>query len=596
MSLVWEQGRSAPVALGLILLLTSMLTLVEALVLRGIVDIGRELTLDRQRAVAIAALIVFLGLLSWVDTSALAALQALGRRLESALRIAFLTKLPRLGLRYFRSRPSADMAERVHMVHAVRAMPALTAEVLRSVAGLAATTAGIIIVDPRGFVPALLVSLASVGIPLATRVLLTERELRFRTHAGAMYNFYLDAQIGLVPLRTHGAEHALRSEHERVLVEWRSAGKRLLRVATATDGVGAAVSVAFVAWLLVDYVERGADAKGILLVAYWGLALGTLGQRLTATIRQYPPIANVTLRLLEPLGAPDELPAANRPHRHVSAQPEIATAKAPSLKFERATVRAGGHTILDNVTLQIGGGAHVAVVGSSGAGKSSLLALLLGLHRASSGSVFVDDAPLDGPELEQLRRHTAWVDPSVRLWNATLLANIRYGSPSASPIGAVVDASDLRTILSQLPEGMQSHLGEGGALVSGGEGQRVRLARALGRAGARLALLDEPFRGLDIDQRRLLLTRAREWWRHATLLCVTHDVRETLVFPRVLVVEGGRVVEDGEPNKLAAQGGSRFAALLKSEGWLREGLWEEGGWKRLHMDRGALDSRGEATR
>jgi ATP-binding cassette subfamily B protein len=88
--------------------------------------------------------------------------------------------------------------------------------------------------------------------------------------------------------------------------------------------------------------------------------------------------------------------------------------------------------------------------------------------------------------------------------------------------------------------------------VSGGEGQRVRLGRALARRGVRLVILDEPFRGLDRAQRRVLLQRARQEWRAATLLCITHDVQSTQAFDRVLVVEGGRIIEDDDPARLAA--------------------------------------------
>ena len=117
----------------------------------------------------------------------------------------------------------------------------------------------------------------------------------------------------------------------------------------------------------------------------------------------------------------------------------------------------------------------------------------------------------------------------------------------------MIEAADLRDLLEKLPDGLQTRLGEGGALVSGGEGQRVRLGRGLLRPGVRLVILDEPFRGLDRERRRELLARARRWWRAATVLCITHDVGETQGFGRVLVVDGGQIVEDGAPADLAAQ-------------------------------------------
>jgi ATP-binding cassette subfamily B protein len=200
--------------------------------------------------------------------------------------------------------------------------------------------------------------------------------------------------------------------------------------------------------------------------------------------------------------------------------------------------------------------------------------------------VCADGAPLDGPRLALLRRATAWVDPAVQLWNRSLLENLLYGTPpdAIGSVGTVIGAAGLRAVAEQLPQGLRTPLGEGGGLLSGGEGQRARLGRALLRAGARLAILDEPFRGLDRQQRRELLDLARRRWPGATLLCITHDVHETLAFERVLVLEGGRIVEDGDPSELAARPDGRYRALLDAEIAVREDLWASGGWRRLRLD------------
>lgn len=253
-------------------------------------------------------------------------------------------------------------------------------------------------------------------------------------------------------------------------------------------------------------------------------------------------------------------------------------------------MRAAGHTILDKIDLDIEAGAHVAIVGPSGAGKSSLVGILLGWHRPTTGSVLIDGEPLDSERLECLRRDTAWVDPTVQLWNRALLDNLRYGVAAAafSALDQVLDAADLLDLLEKLPDGLQTQLGEGGALVSGGEGQRVRLGRGLLRPGVRLVILDEPFRGLERERRRELLARARRWWRAATLLCITHDVGETQGFDRVLVVEGGEIVEAGVPADLAARPDPRYRALLEAERQVRQGLWSSGVWRRLWLEGGRL--------
>src|SRR5690606_28322794 len=141
---------------------------------------------------------------------------------------------------------------------------------------------------------------------------------------------------------------------------------------------------------------------------------------------------------------------------------------------------------------------HVAIIGPSGAGKSSLVGLLLGWHEPASGRVLVDGEPLRGERLARLRAETAWGDPGVQIWNQSLLDNLLYGNGDrATPqqLGAAMERSGVTTLLDGLPDGMQTWLGESGALVSGGEGQRVRLARAALRGRTRLVVLDEPFRG-----------------------------------------------------------------------------------------------------
>ena len=239
-------------------------------------------------------------------------------------------------------------------------------------------------------------------------------------------------------------------------------------------------------------------------------------------------------------------------------------------------------------------GSHVAIVGPSGAGKSSLVGLLLGWHRPATGRVLVEGRPLDDQHLAWVRQITAWVDPAIQLWNRPLLDNLCYGvaDAPASLVAQALAQADLRGVLDRLPDGLQTPLGEGGGLVSGGEGQRVRFGRALARRGVRLVILDEPFRGLDREQRRALLQRARQVWSTATVLCITHDVGVTQAFDRVLVVEDGRIIEDGAPASLAARPETRYRALLDAEAAVHEGLWSSGLWRRLRLVEGRVHEEG----
>ena len=178
----------------------------------------------------------------------------------------------------------------------------------------------------------------------------------------------------------------------------------------------------------------------------------------------------------------------------------------------------------------------------------------------------------------------------MQLWNRTLLDNLTYGANGEGDISAarVLEDADLYGVLERLPDGLQTHLGEGGGLVSGGEGQRVRLGRGLFRSGARLVILDEPFRGLDRGKRRALLEKVSAIWRGVTLLCITHDVSETRGFERVLVIDQGRVVEDGAPGALADESSSAYRALLDAEDKLRADVWSSETWRRQRLDAGRL--------
>jgi ATP-binding cassette subfamily B protein len=203
----------------------------------------------------------------------------------------------------------------------------------------------------------------------------------------------------------------------------------------------------------------------------------------------------------------------------------------------------------------------------------------------------VDGRPLDADQLAHLRQNTAWVDPAIQLWNRPFLDNLYYGTTpdlAAQLLPQVLEQADLLAVLRKLPQGLQTPLGEAGGLISGGEGQRVRLGRAMLRPDVRLAILDEPFRGLGREQRGDMLKRARRLWQDATLLCITHDVSETLSFERVIILDGGQIVEDGRPKALAIDPNSRYSAMLKAEEQVRQTLWSGDAWRRLRLENGRL--------
>jgi ABC-type bacteriocin/lantibiotic exporter with double-glycine peptidase domain len=520
----------------------------------------------------------------------------LGRLFDVELRRAFFRKLPRLGDRYFASRPVSDMAERAHLLHRVRLLPAVAVQVGRTLVELALASAAIAWLYPGGAAIAGALFVVACVVPIVAAPVAAERDLRLRTHAGALLRFYLDALLGLAAVRTHGAGPALVREHAARLAEWRRAGRDVVRTAGRIEAVTVLLAASGAAALVSGYLRTSplatAQTTGtVFLLLFLALRLPTQATTIVGLWRQFPEHRNVTLRLLEPLGAPEDEAAPPAP----ASAPDGPGAPrgAAAISFEDVTVEVAGHAVLNQLSLHLQPGAHVAVVGPSGAGKSTLLGLLLGFHRPARGQVLIDGVPLSGDTLETWRAETVWVDPTIQLWNRTLAENIAFGSAgplTPDALARVMADAELTDLASRLPAGDETTLGEGGGLVSGGEGQRIRFARALARPHVpRVVLLDEPFRGLDRQVRRRLLDRARARWPGATLIFVTHDLEHTLQFPRVLVVDDGKVVEDDAPGVLAARPTSTYRRLLDAEARVHALRWSAPFWRRVTVESGRVE-------
>ncbi len=584
-------GMLAPLFMGGAMGISAVVVLIEALLFRGLLDIGRFLALFEQRVSAMAMLMIFALAAMLLEFPIASGALRFGRRLEARMRMAFLQKIPRLNDRYFHSRLTSDMAERSHSIQALRQVPGVAMQLLRASFALMVTTAGIIWLDPRSAPVALSAAALAVFIPLVCLPLLGERAMRVRTHAGALSRFYFDALVGLLPIRAHGAQRAMRREHESLLSEWMRSSLLLQKSVVVIDIVQSLTMFGLAIWLMADHFGRSGEAGSMLLLVYWALSLPAHGQEIALLARQYPNLRSVALRVMEPLGAPEHAGAASPPssRSNQSTSPSAESELGIAIEMRDVSVKAAGHLILNGINLHIKPGEHLAIVGPSGAGKSSLVGLLLGWHQPATGSILVDGQPLDDARLVELRAGAAWVDPIVQLWNRSLLENLRYGAGyDLSRLATVLQDAELVRLISELPEGLQTPLGEGGGLVSGGEGQRVRLGRAMLRDRCRLVVFDEPFRGLDRDKRIELLARARELWRHATLLCITHDISQALDFDRVLVLEHGQLIEVGAPGELRQRIDGRFRELLDCEHTILREMWAGQQWRRLLLTNGTL--------
>ena len=475
---VFEEGRAAPSLLVAASFASAAAVAIEALFFRSLLELLPRFGLTEHRLFFLAAVILFTLLVLGLDLATVTGELRLGRRLETRLRLALQRKVARLSDRYFRSRLVSDMAERNHSSHLLRTVPQLTGQVARAGFELALTAAAIVWLAPGTAPFVLLMLVAALVIPIAGQRLLHERDLRVRSHLGGLSRFYLDALLGLVPLKAHGAERAMREEREALLVHWARARLGLQRVAVGLSGAQFLAGYGLIVFLLFTYLGAGGETAAVLLLAYWALNLPVLGLELVSLCWRYPALRNVSLRLGEPLRALEETEVAPKADGSSS---KVADSRAMSLRFEGVNLRPAGHAILQTIDLVIEPGSHVAIVGPSGAGKTSLLSLPLGWHFPDEGRVVVDGGILSGDRLASVRREIAWVDPEVQIWNRSFVENLRYGN-DARDVASVFELADLRSVLQGLPDGGSRPLGEGGGLVSGGEGQRIRLARAAGRA------------------------------------------------------------------------------------------------------------------
>lgn len=592
-----EDGFLSPVLMMCALMLGAAGVVAEALFYRTLLNITSTLGLSEQRLGALLMLFGFIGGLLILDWLHGAALLRSGRKLETRLRAHILYAIPRLPDRYFGSRLVSDMAERSHAIHEIRSMPLLAGMFLYLVCQLGITALAIILLDPSNLIPAVSCATLAIVLPLLLQPLLAERDLRFRTHEGTLCRFYFDALRGLMPVRAHAAEESIRSEHESLLSSWARSGLSLQRAAVAMDAAGLAISMGLVIWLVGGSLTRSTDSAQALLLVYWALNIPVLGTQIAQIARRYPRERNLARRILEPLQAPNSENSTEMPVGPGGTGP--AREEPVSLIFDGVSVRALGQTILEPFDLNIQAGSHVCIVGRSGAGKSTLVGLLLGWHQPATGRILVDGALLEEGRLQALRRQTAWVDPNIQIWNRSLIDNLRYGlaeNASATAVGQVIEDANLVSLLEKLPDGSQTRLGESGALISGGEGQRVRFGRAMLRRSARLVILDEPFSALDRTQRHELMQRARAVWKDATLLCITHDVAESRHFDRVLVMERGHIVEDGPPTELLAMPNSRYRGLFEAEEAAQSQVWSGDRWRRLFIEEGRLLPGGAAQR
>ena len=335
-------------------------------------------------------------------------------------------------------------------------------------------------------------------------------------------------------------------------------------------------------------------------LALWAMAAGiltwaaTLWSRGQATPGDVVVVASLTLRILhsskdmalslvdvaQQFGFVEETLAVIAKPRSVSDAPG-----APALRCEGGQVElrnvcfayGTGRRALDEVSLIIPAGQKVGIVGPSGAGKSTLVHLLQRLHDVERGAILIDGMPIDAVRQDSLRDALAVVPQEISLLHRSVLENIRFARPEAddAAVFAAARAAACDGFVRRLAQGYDTIVGERGAKLSGGQRQRIGIARAFLK-DAPIILLDEATSALDTESEMAIQAALVRIMRARTVIAVAHRLSTLTSFDRILVIDQGRVVEDGTAADLRRQGGL-FERMwrLQAEGLPVDGVVRE---------------------
>ena len=271
--------------------------------------------------------------------------------------------------------------------------------------------------------------------------------------------------------------------------------------------------------------------------------------------------AGATERLMELLHARSPVDEPARPVALPAAQ------GGSSVRFDHVTFHypsRPAQAALRDFSLDVRPGETVALVGPSGAGKSTVLQLLLRFYDAQQGVVSVDGVPVNAVPLDELRGRIGIVPQDSTVFSASAMDNIRYGRPDAGDdeVFAAARAAFADEFIRALPEGYATHLGERGVRLSGGQRQRISIARAMLK-NPPLLFLDEATSALDAESERMVQAALEAAMRGRTTIVIAHRLATVLRADRIVVMEGGRILDEGTHAQLVARGGlyARLAAM-----------------------------------
>ena len=519
---------------------------------------GRSLGQLQPLALALAAAALARALVAWGGDLAA---QRLAARMKLELRERLARHLLALGPRYLAGERTGELAQT--MTGGIESLEAWYAQYLPQVAMavLVPVLVGAFVFH-ADWLSGLVLLLTFPLIPLFMALiggLARERTRRQWVTLSRMSARFLDALQGLATLRAfgRGADHAAALEE---------AGEGYRRI---TMGV---LRVAFLSGLVLELIATLSTAVVAVEVGL-RLLYGRIGFRealfvLVLAPEFYRPLralgaafhagmagAEAAGRVFEVLDTPPMVPSG--PAAPAVGESRPPAGEPPAVAFEAVTFEyaAGAPPALDGVSFDIEPGTTLALVGPSGAGKTTAAHLLLRFLEPGRGRIRVDGRPLSERDPDEWRRHVAWVPQRPHLFHGTVLDNLRLARPEATrdEVEAAAHAASALAFVRELPRGFDTPVGEDGARLSGGQAQRIALARAFLRA-APVLVLDEPTSQLDPEQDALVREAMARLRRGRTVLLIAHRLPTVFDAARIVLLSGGRVIEEGTHRGLLAEG------------------------------------------
>jgi len=518
--------------------------------------------------VAGAAALVVVAAVAWAGAAA--SLSRLAARVQHDLRLRMLDRLQGARLTTLRDLGTADVLARfsADLHHLDTFLLRELGKGLRSVLQLLGLFALLVMVEWRLTVGVLLLlplaSLVPRGIARQIAPAMAERRAREDLAAALVVE-----QLHTLPtLRAYGLEGRWRGRYEARSQSLADQAQQVGWLSVMTPGlsnvtilfVTMAVCVLAAAMAGLGWVSLGGLAVVCTALYQLAAAAGRMGTAVPATTQVLDAVARVDALLELPQqgeGAVDEVPAL--PLRRGLVLDDV------GVTYE------GGRRALHGVRCTLRAGTSMAVVGPSGAGKSTLLDLVMGYLAPSRGRLLWDDVPLRSLSPAAVRASIGYVPQDAALFSDTLRENIRLGRPGASD-AEVEDAARRAHVHADIcarPQGYDTRVGPGGERLSGGEAQRIAIARALIRRPA-LLVLDEPTSALDASTAAAFRDTLEAIRTETTTLLVTHDLASVRGMDRILVLEGGRVVGDGQHDALMARCDT-YRRLVEHQQGFRDG-------------------------